>query len=245
MTKKILATGLTKEETRARMMTLKEIETSMADFLAREAPSYTESLLQIISGAEKDLKQNAGNLQWNTDLLAESKAELSAYTAEKAAVTYTGCTSAPTFIATASATKRGHYVGPDGESSGSESEISSEEDEDAGKETSFAIYKNKNGKRSKHTVKEKIKWKNSYSVGLTIKQMTEDGPRVSSDVTLMITKMDIQTNQAVRTIMEEAERRRKAFKEAGKLKREPLKDYSSGSWLGKSKGSWSGNSRRR
>lgn len=220
-------------------LAVESLSKTLSSFLMAGKDFYTESLQQTIDGAVASWNANCENLQWISTLKDEAKLALSVSTSLIMPHTYTGCTSATTITETASAAKREPSDSEASASSGSESDESTT----GGKETSFYIYKNKDGTRSKRSVKEKIKWKNSYMLQLKLTQMTEDGPRISFDATSIISKTDVAVRQQVATMKAWFRQRADDHKAAGKLTKEKLGEKKT--WQRNYTSSSSGNYQRR
>ena len=182
---------------------------------------YTESLRPIIDGAVNDWNENCANSEWSLTLLEEAKQVQLLSTSLIGQHTYTGSTSAAVTTGTASAHKRVLSELEDTASSGSESDDS---DHDT-KQTYFHIYKNKDGTRCKRSAKGKIVWKNSFELSITLKRMTEEGPKIYYNASSIINKTtDVTMVNQITTMTQWFQDRASDLKSKGLLKREKLQE---------------------
>ena len=122
----------------------------------------------------------------------------------------------------------------DSESNGS----GSSEEEDIGKEISFYIYQNRKGIPSKHFIKERVNWRNSYQLQLKLRKVVDGRATIVYDATSMVKKLETGMDQTIQTLKAQLANKAEEAKAAGILKKDKLKrsktsrDNSGGYWRG-------------
>ena len=216
------------------MKTLVPLGSESVSSLEVAASDCTESLRETIAAVAKDWNNQCENSQFLSILEDEVRLARLVSTSLLGQATSTGCTSAGTSTEIANAHKRSKSDTSDSESNGS----GSSEEEDIGKEISFYIYQNRKGIPSKHFIKERVNWRNSYQLQLKLRKVVDGRATIVYDATSMVKKLETGMDQTIQTLKAQLANKAEEAKAAGILKKDKLKrsktsrDNSGGYWRG-------------